>query len=195
MEITEIFYPKTRAEWRRWLKRNHRKKSEVWVRKPLKSTGEPCISYDDLVEECLCFGWIDGVVKKYEPESSVQRITPRRKKGSSLSELNRQRIWKLQRLELMMPVGLEVISDQLGSPDDSFDIPVWIEEQLKADRKVWKNFQGFSKYYQRLKVSWITATAGGKMAQVVARQRLDHLIKMTGQGKRYGCEPMADLEL
>jgi len=126
MEITEIFYPKTRAQWRSWLKRNHRKKSEIWVRKPLKATGEPCISYDDLVEECLCFGWIDGIVKKYEAESSVQRITPRRKRGSFLSELNRQRIWKLQRLDLMTPAGVEIIADQLGSPEDPFEIPDWI---------------------------------------------------------------------
>lgn len=162
------------------------------MRKPHKSTGEPCISYDDLVEECLCFGWIDGVVKKYEEKSSVQRITPRRKKGSNLSELNRQRVWKMQRLDLMTPAGIEPIEDQIGSADDQLIIPDWIRRQLKTDREVWENFQTFPRFYQRLKVGWIAETTGGKMAEVVAQQRLDHLIKMTKQGKRYGSEPLAN---
>ena len=199
MEITEVFYPKKRNQWRSWLKRHHAKKKEVWVRKPHKASGLPVISYDDLVEECLCFGWIDGVVKKYNDESSVQRITPRRKKGSFLSELNRQRIWKLQRLDLKTPAGIEPIADQIGSPDDPFEIPDWIAKKLKQHQKVWRQFQAFPVYYQRLKMSWIAETRGGgqkenDIARQVAEQRLDHLIKMTSQNKRYGSEPLADWE-
>jgi uncharacterized protein YdeI (YjbR/CyaY-like superfamily) len=91
MEITDVFYPLERAQWRQWLAENHQDATEIWLRRFKKATGKPCISYDDLVEECLCFGWIDGVVKKLDAESNVQRITPRRKK-SFLSELNRQRV-------------------------------------------------------------------------------------------------------
>ncbi len=79
MEITEVFYPTIRREWRNWLETYHREKQEVWVRTFRKAAARPSISYDELVEECLCFGWIDGVVKKYCHESAVQRITPRRK--------------------------------------------------------------------------------------------------------------------
>jgi uncharacterized protein YdeI (YjbR/CyaY-like superfamily) len=92
MEITEVFYPQNRQEWHDWLQEHHLTKKEVWLRKFRKATGKPTISYDDLVEVCLCFGWIDGTVKKFCEESAVQRITPRRKK-SFLSELNRKRIW------------------------------------------------------------------------------------------------------
>ena len=109
MEITEVFYPTGRAEWRNWLETHHRTKSEIWLRLCNKASGLPTISYDDLVEECLCFGWIDGTVKKYDADSRVQRISPRRKK-TYLSELNRQRVWKLQRLGLMTPAGLEPIA-------------------------------------------------------------------------------------
>lgn len=80
VEITEIFYPKARPEWRQWLATHHKTKTEIWLRRFKKATGKPCITYDELVEECLCFGWIDGVVKKLDEESNVQRITPRRKK-------------------------------------------------------------------------------------------------------------------
>jgi uncharacterized protein YdeI (YjbR/CyaY-like superfamily) len=195
MEITEVFYPKERGQWRNWLKRHHLKKRQIWVRKPHKASGLPVISYDDLVEESLCFGWIDGVVKSFNDESSVQRLTPRRKKGSFLSELNRQRIWKLQKLKLMTPAGIEPIRDQIGSPDDSWEIPDWILQELQASRTAWAKFHAFPVFYQRLKISWIAETKGGRQAPEVARQRLAHLIKKSAEGRRYGTEPLAEIKL
>ena len=149
MEITEVFYPATRAEWRARLEAHHKSKQEVWIRTFRKASGMSSVSYDDIVEECLCFGWIDGSVKKYDEESMVQRITPRRKK-SSLSELNRQRVWKLQKLGLMTQAGIDAIEPQIGSPDDPPNIPDWVLGQLQADEIVWNNFQTFAHHYQRL---------------------------------------------
>ena len=80
VEVTEIFYPKARREWRQWLEANHSTQTEIWLRRFKKATGKPCITYEKLVEECLCFGWIDGVIKKLDEESNVQRIIPRSKK-------------------------------------------------------------------------------------------------------------------
>jgi len=188
MEITLVFYPTHRAEWRAWLEANHRREAEVWLQTFNKASGKPTLKYDDLVEECLCFGWIDGVVKKYDPESTVQRITPRRKK-SFLSELNRQRIWKLQANGLMTPAGIEPIKDQLGSPDDPLEIPEWAEEQLRAEQIVWDNFQAFPPLYKRLKIGWI-AEIKSASRRPEAQKRLDYLIKMTRQGKMYGTRPL-----
>ena len=129
MEITDVFYPQDRAAWRAWLETHHLRKTEVWVQTFRKATGKPSLAYNDLVEESLCFGWIDGSVKKFDAESMVQRVTPRRKK-SSLSELNRQRIWKLEAQGLMTPAGYAVIQDQIGSPDEPYEIPDWIMQQL-----------------------------------------------------------------
>lgn len=188
MEITEVYYPQNRAEWRRWLETHHRSdKTEVWIRTFNKASGQPSVTYDDIVEECLCFGWIDGTVKKYDDESKVQRITPRRKK-SFLSELNRQRIWKLQGLGLMTEAGLEPIRNQIGSTEDPLEIPGWMLEQLQADPQVWATFQGFPHFYQRLKVGWVCET--GLTRQDEVQKRLNHLLKMTRQGKRYGTEPL-----
>jgi len=188
MQITEIFYPLTRQDWRNWLETHHTTKTEIWLRTFRKATGKPSVPYDDMVEECLCFGWIDGTQKKYDEESTVQRITPRRKK-SFLSELNRQRIWKLQRLGLMTPAGIAPIEAQIGSPDDPLVIPDWIVEQLRSDEKVWQNFEAFPHFYKRLKVNWVVET--GKLRPEESQKRLNHLLKMTAQGKRYGTEPMA----
>jgi uncharacterized protein YdeI (YjbR/CyaY-like superfamily) len=190
VEITEIFYPRNRKEWWDWLASNHQTKTEIWVQKYLKATGRPSIAYDDLVEVCLCFGWIDGVVKKNCAEGNVQRITPRRKK-TFLSELNRQRVWKLQQLGQMSPAGIQPIADQIGHPDDPLEIPEWVLKQLQEDPEVWTNFQSFSHFYKRLKVGWISES--GKLRQEEAQRRLNYLIKMTKKGKQYGTRPMEGL--
>lgn len=192
-EITEVFYPQVRAEWRSWLEENHQAKAEIWLQMWRKDTGKPTLPYDDLVEECLCFGWIDGVVKKHGEGGRVQRITPRRPKKSFLSELNRQRFWKLQHTGLMTPAGYApAIADQIGQPTDPLEIPDWVAAALQTDAQVWETFTSFSHFYQRLKVGWI-AEAGTR--QEVAQQRLDYLIKMTAQGKQYGTQPLKGLVL
>ena len=186
MEITEVFYPKVRAEWRAWLGENHTQKKEIWLRRFKKSTGKPCITYDELVEECLCFGWIDGVVKKLDEESNVQRISPRRKKKTFLSELNRQRVWKLQALGLMTAAGITPIEDQIGSPTDAFEVPDWILAQLR-EAKLWEKFEAFPLMYKRLKVGWIQEAS--KYRPEESQRRLNYLIKMTGKDKMYGTIP------
>lgn len=187
MQISSVVYPLNRAEWRAWLEANHQSETEVWVRTFRKASGMPCITYDELVEECLCFGWIDGSVKKYDEDSMVQRTTPRRKK-SFLSELNRQRVWKLQRQGQMMPAGIAAIEPQIGSPDDPLHIPDWVQEQLQADESVWATFEAFPHHYKRLKIGWI-AEIKGASRQPEAQKRLNYLIKMTRQGKMYGTMP------
>lgn len=189
MEITEVFYPINRREWREWLIENHQTAPEIWLQRYKKASGKPCITYDELVEECLCFGWIDGIIKKYDAESNVQRITPRRKK-SFLSELNRQRVWKLQRQDLIFPAGIAAIEDQIGSPEDPLEIPDWILEELQVDDQVWENFQNFSHFYKRLKIGWIKESGTTPSRIEEARKRLNYLIKMTAQGKRYGTIPI-----
>ncbi len=188
MEEKEVVYPKNRAEWRKWLLEHHQSgRTEVWLRTFNKASGKPTISYDDLVEECLCFGWIDGVVNKYDDESRIQRITPRRKK-TFLSELNRQRIWKLQRLGLMTDAGIAPIANQLGSPEDPLTIPDWIATRLQEDPAVWATFEAFPYFYKRLKINWIQEA--GQLRQPEMDKRLAYLIKMTGQGKMYGTRPI-----
>ena len=188
MEITLVFYPKNRSEWRFWLQANHQIETEVWLQTFKKASGKPSLAYDEMVEECLCFGWIDGAVKKIDPESMVQRITPRRKK-SFLSELNRQRIWKLQANGLMTPAGIEPIKDQIGTPEETLEWPDWAAAQLQADPEVWERFQSFPHLYKRLKIGWI-AEIKGTSRREEAQKRLNYLIKMTRQGKMYGTQPL-----
>lgn len=193
IEITEIFHPQSRADWRNWLMENHNKKDVIWLKMYKKATGKYSIPYDDLVEECLCFGWIDGVVKKFEEPSRVQRITPRRKK-SFLSELNRQRVWKLQKQGLMTPAGYAALGDKIGSPDDPLKIPDFIKNRLQENPKIWETFNSFPHFYRRLKIGWIVETGLTKRRMPDVEKRLAYLIKMTDKWKRYGTYPMEVFE-
>ncbi|MCW9094695.1 MAG: hypothetical protein OQJ74_02500, partial [Ignavibacteriaceae bacterium] len=60
MQITETLYIKTRSEWRNWLKNNYKTKKEIWLVFYNKASGKTRLSYEDAVEEALCFGWIDS---------------------------------------------------------------------------------------------------------------------------------------
>jgi uncharacterized protein YdeI (YjbR/CyaY-like superfamily) len=94
----------TRNEWREWLNRNHASKDEVllviYKREPKTGT----FSNLDAIEEALCFGWIDGWFRPVDSEHKVQRYTPRRK-GSSWSDYNIARAWKLLDEKKMTPAG------------------------------------------------------------------------------------------
>ena len=68
METGEVVYPRDRTEWHRWLADNYQTQDEVWVRRFRKDTGIPSIPCDDLVEECLCFGWITEAGHRREAE-------------------------------------------------------------------------------------------------------------------------------
>jgi uncharacterized protein YdeI (YjbR/CyaY-like superfamily) len=78
MEITRTLYVTKRDDWRKWLKQNYLKEREIWLIYYKKSSGKPRISYDDAVEEALCFGWIDSTAKSIDNEKFAQRFSPRR---------------------------------------------------------------------------------------------------------------------
>src|SRR5437870_12049488 len=90
MDVGETLDVRTRAVWRAWLRRNHARKKEIWLVLHTKASGRPSIAYNDAVDEALCFGWIDSIVKKVGAQSRAQRFTPRRK-GSPVPELNKAR--------------------------------------------------------------------------------------------------------
>lgn len=87
----EIFSSSERPEWRDWLSDNFRIKTEVWLVFPTKTSGEESISYNDAVEEALCFGWIDSVAKRLDDLHQLRRFTPRRK-NSPYSRPNIERL-------------------------------------------------------------------------------------------------------
>ena len=101
--LTILFFP-TQSGLRKWFEKNHNKADELWVGYYKKSTGKPSITWQESVDEALCFGWIDGIRKSIDEESYKIRFTPRRK-GSIWSAVNTKRIKELIKLGLVKPSG------------------------------------------------------------------------------------------
>ena len=93
-----------RQQWRKWLEAHHDSASEIWLVFHKRHTAEECISYDDAVEEALCFGWIDSIVRRLDEDRYARKFTPR-KPESRWSTSNRQRYVKLEALGLLAAPG------------------------------------------------------------------------------------------
>ena len=178
MEIGETVHAKTRAQWRAWLRKHHASKTDVWLLFFTKASGVPHLAYAEAVEEALCFGWIDSVVKKHGPDARAQRFSPRRP-GSKLSELNRERARRMLDAGLMTPAGLAAAGD-IATP---YVIPPDILRALKADRETWAHFRAFPPEYQRIRAAFVDNSRG---RPEVFETRLRYLLKMTKQNKRFG---------
>ncbi len=105
MKLGKILYIPNRAKWRKWLEKNHGKAKDIWLIYYKKHTGKSSITYNDAVEEALCFGWIDSTVKGIDKEKYAQRFSPRRSK-SPWSPMNKERMRKLIKLKKVIPAGL-----------------------------------------------------------------------------------------
>lgn len=159
----ETFYTCERSEWRRWLSENFETKKDIWFVFPMKDSGEKSLSYNDAVEEALCFGWIDSTIKHIDGLHRAQHFTPRRK-GSPYSRPNIERLIWLDGQGLIHPKIREEILPVISAP---FTYPDDIMEEIRRDPEVWKNFCGFSGSYTRIRVAYIEA----------ARKRPDEFAK------------------
>jgi uncharacterized protein YdeI (YjbR/CyaY-like superfamily) len=182
VEVGKILRVTTRKAWRTWLEKNHASQKEIWLVQPLKHTGKRRIPYNDAVEEALCFGWIDSIVKKIDAGHVAQRFTPRRSAKSDLSETNKERVRRLIRARLMTPAGLAKIQTRMEEP---FVIPADVLRLLKKDAMTWKNFQAFPDWYRRIRIGWVEATRQQGRLDVF-QTRLAYFLKMTAKNKRFG---------
>ena len=179
MQITKTLYIKTRAEWRTWLKKNYKTEKVIWLVFYNKASGKQRISYEDAVEEALCFGWIDSTVKKTDEESHVQRFTPRNLK-SAYSQLNKERLKRLLRQKKVIASVRKTLD---GLENEKFVLPMDIIVEIKKNKEAWKNFQKFSEAYKRIRLAFIN---GARKRQDIFKVRLNYFIKMTAQNKQYG---------
>src|SRR5690348_7148454 len=101
-------HPESRAELRAWLQENHTRTEGVWIINFKKAAGKPRIEYDEIVEEALCFGWIDSKPNALDDERSMLWLAPR-KSGTGWSRLNKERVERLIQSGQMMPAGQAVV--------------------------------------------------------------------------------------
>lgn len=179
MNLNETVYLTTRAAWRKWLQKNHKTAPEVWLRYPRVATGKPCVSYNDAVEEALCFGWIDSTRRPVDDENTAQRFSPRRS-TSSYSQPNIERLRKLIHDGKVLREITEKVTDIVDRP---FVFPSDIIAAIKANPDAWHNYQKFSPSYQRIRIAYID---GSRDRPDEFKKRLNNFIKVTVQNRKIG---------
>jgi uncharacterized protein YdeI (YjbR/CyaY-like superfamily) len=165
MKITKTFHAGNRAEWREWLGENHATQDEVWLIYFKGQNAKMQVSYEESVEEALCFGWIDSVIQKIDDEKYVRKFTPRRN-SSRWSALNRRRVARMIQEGKMTEAGLAVLSvtdekDDNGQTAERAELhripPPFLVRRLKQNKPAWDNFQALAPSYRRNYIGWICA--------------------------------------
>jgi uncharacterized protein YdeI (YjbR/CyaY-like superfamily) len=172
---------KSRKAWRDWLEKHHASSSGVWLVYAKKHSGFPSLTYDDAVEEALCFGWIDSKINPIDDTFYMQVFTPRKLK-SAWSASNKARVERLLAAGLMAPAGLLVVktAKDSGSWDtwkhvDELIFPPDLEKAINANPDARRNWEAYSASRRK---AVLYRLAGAKRPETRARYLQDIIINM-----------------
>lgn len=174
-----IFHPADLAAWRAWLAANCDTARGVWVASWRKASGRDAVAYGDLVEEAICFGWIDSTVNTLDDERGLQLMTPRKPK-SGWTRLNRQRVAALEAQGRMTDAGRRAVEvaqangwwtiydavEDLHEPDD-------LAEALEAKAAARTAWEGFPPSARKQMLWWVVSsgrpeTRANRIAKIVS---------------------------
>ena len=170
----------SRAEWRRWLETNHDASPGIWLVRWKKTSGRPHVTHADVVEEALCFGWIDSQARGIDDERAALTMTPR-KRGSGWSKVNKERIERMETADLMTSAGRALIDqakqdgswaklDAVERLEEPEDLRVALDGVPDARR----HWDGFPPSAKRAILEWIgsakTAATRDKRVAQTARE-------------------------
>lgn len=183
--ITPKFFP-IPADFRAWLKKNHDRESVLWVGYYKKATGRPSVTWEETVDEALCYGWIDGVRRSFDDESYVVRFTPRTP-GSAWSRRNIERVEALKAEGLMRKAGLDAYQHKDVHADSGYavsDRPEALPEEMIAEFKknagAWTFYESQPSGYHKQTTAWVTSAKKRDTRQ----RRLATLIDDSANGLR-----------
>ena len=174
---------RTRAAWRQWLARNHASSPGIWLVRHKQHSGVKSMPYEDVVCEALCFGWIDSLIKRLDDDRYAIKVTPR-KPTSKWSDINRKRWKQLKAAGLLASPGLSAAptaNSYVPRPAIP-ELPAYIAEAFKANRKAWQHFQALARTNRRDFVVWIH-TAKRPETRV---KRIRESIERLAAGKKLG---------
>jgi uncharacterized protein YdeI (YjbR/CyaY-like superfamily) len=177
------------SELRDWFEENHATASELLVGFYKRTSGKPSISWSELVDEELCFGWIDGVRKGIDDVSYANRVTPRTPR-STWSAINIARAKELIRLGRMRPAGLKAFERRTDDRSAIYSyeqrkasrLDPEAERKFRANKKAWTSFQSQPPGYQRTAIWWVISAKREETRQ----KRLATLIADSQRGQTVG---------
>jgi uncharacterized protein YdeI (YjbR/CyaY-like superfamily) len=188
MQPSKPLFAKDRHKWRAWLEKNHATKKEAWLvfyKKHAKKKGVP---YLEALEEALCFGWIDGPLKRIDGEKHAIKFTPRRK-SSVWAESNIKRAERMIDVGKMTPAGLEKFKDHEKRKVPSvIEMPADLEKALKKNRKAWENFQKFPPSHRKHYFWWIMSSKKPETRE----RRISEVVKCASENRKLMWERAAE---
>jgi uncharacterized protein YdeI (YjbR/CyaY-like superfamily) len=188
----------SREDLRRWLEENHGRPDSIWLVTFRKSAG-PVLPYDAIVEEALCFGWVDSLPRALDDTRTMLRLSPRRPK-SAWSAINKARVADLTARGLMAPAG--IVAVERAKVDGSWaaldavetlEIPADLAAELERLPPAATHFAAFSRSSRRGILEWIAAakteeTRRRRIADT-ARLAADNLKANHPEGRNRGVDP------
>ena len=184
MKPIETVDVQDREEWRKWLMEHADSKSDIWLVFHKRHTGVASISYNDAVEEALCYGWIDSLVRRLDDARYARKFTPRRA-GSKWSTANRRRYADLEARGVLAAPGLKrAPTNRDGdAPRPSVSaLPPYIEEKLKTVPRAWQYFNQLAPSYQRAYIACIETAK----REETRERRLEEALSLLAAGKKLG---------
>lgn len=183
---TNVLFFETPAELRAWFEANHQTAEELWVGFHRKRSGRPSITWQDLVDQELCFGWIDSVRYSLGDDRSAQRVTPRRK-GSVWSAVNIKRFQELESMSLVHPNGRAAFDkrDEARSRIYSYEnrsqgLDSTKEAEFRKHKRAWQFFEAQAPWYRKTAAYWVMSAK----QEATRERRLRVLIDHSKKGER-----------
>jgi uncharacterized protein YdeI (YjbR/CyaY-like superfamily) len=178
-------YFRTKAELRAWFQRNHHSSAELVVGYYKRSTGKASITWQESVDEALCFGWIDGIRRSVDEERYTNRFTPRRP-GSNWSAINIRRARELIDEGRMTAPGLRAFEARREDRSAVYSYeqrPATLdppyERRLRANRRAWADFQSRPPHYRKTAIHWVMSAK----REETRERRLGVLIESSAAGE------------
>jgi uncharacterized protein YdeI (YjbR/CyaY-like superfamily) len=180
-----MFDARTLVRWRNWLADHHSTESEVWLVFHKQHTGKPSVQYLDALDEALCYGWIDSLVRRLDDERYARKFTPR-KASSKWSDINRKRYAELEKARRVTAAG-KACSPDIGGrygpkPTVPSTMPADISRAIKAKPAAWAFFQTLTAKQQRYHWGWIHIAKQEETKQ----RRMKEVIGLLGKKQKLG---------
>ncbi len=182
----KTFEARTLEQWRDWLGAHHDNEAEVWLIFHKRHTGKTCITYLDALDEALCFGWVDSLVKRLDDDRYARKFTPRRA-DSVWSTVNRKRYAALAASGRLADAGKQRAPTDRSYParaaaKSKAKLPPYIQEALKKNPAALRYFEGLAPSYRRNYVGWIDSAKQDE----TKRRRLHEAIRLLAAGQKLG---------
>ena len=178
---------RTLVQWRDWLAEHHASEPEVWLIFHKRHSGARSIDYKDALDEALCFGWVDSLIKRLDERRYARKFTPRRA-DSRWSAINRKRYAQLRAAGRLKRPGIGRAPTNRGDAPRPprlampAKLPAYIQAALRNHPTARRHFEALAPSQRRRYFAWIESA---KHEETKLR-RLDEAIRLLASGKELG---------